>query len=322
MDEEAAHHEQYLDFKGSQPTEHPTVPPPGQKAVARPGAARDLSDIVRTGTPNELRRDLYFHLMEGSWLRFICVAVAAYVLSNITFAAVYMIEPGSISGAEAESFLHAFSFSVQTMSTIGYGNMSPATDFGHTVMIVEAFVGVMGAALLTGLLFAKVARPRSSVLFSEPLVIYQHHGKRTLVFRCGNARGNEVVEASVRLVLLRDEVSPEGEHVRRLVDVDLVRDSTPLFAVTWTVFHVIDESSPLFGLTEENLADSVVMMVATMTGHDSTYASTTHARKFWFPQDFRFGHRFVDTLGSTEDGRMRVDYSRFQIGRASCRERV
>ena len=312
MDEEQAHHEQYLQWKRPQAEDAPAEEfDPDTPPEARHMPRRNLGDIVRTGTPNELRRDMYFHLMEGTWLRFITVAVVAYLFSNVTFAAIYMLEPGSISGTNQDSFLHAFSFSVQTMSTIGYGGMSPASDFGHTVMIVEAFVGVMGAALITGLLFAKVARPTSSVLFSDPVCVYQHHGKPTMVFRCGNARGNEVVEAAVKLVVLRDEVSPEGERVRRLHDVKLVRDSTPLFTVTWTVFHVIDEESPFYGLDPESLQESIVMMIATMTGHDSTYASTTHARKFWYPEDFQYGHRFVDTIGTMDDGRMRVDYAAF-----------
>ena len=312
MDEEEAHHEQFLRVRAPEPdpVEGPE-PDPDSPSSSRPPAPRNLSDIVRTGTPNELRRDMYFHLMEGSWLRFITMAVVAYVFSNLIFAAIYMLEPGAISGTSSGSFLHAFSFSVQTMSTIGYGGMSPSSDYGHTVMIVEAFVGVMGAALLTGLLFAKVARPRSSVLFSEPVVIHQHHGVRTLSFRCGNARGNEVVEASLKLVVLKDEVSPEGEHLRRLHDVKLVRESTPLFTVTWTVYHVVDEDSPFYGLDEDSMPGAISMMVATMTGHDSTYASTTHARKFWYPEDFRFGHRFVDTIGTLDDGRMRVDYGAF-----------
>ncbi len=310
MDEEEAHHEQYMPLSRGAVQGATEASEPGSPS-SRPSAVRNLGDIVRTGTPNELRRDLYFHLMEGTWLRFITVAVIAYVFSNVTFAGIYMLEPGSISGTEPSSFLHAFSFSVQTMTTVGYGAMSPATDFGHTVMIVEAFVGLMGAALLTGLLFAKVARPTSSVLFSDPMVIHSHDGLPTLSFRCGNARGNEVVEASVKLVVLRDDVTPEGVHLRRIHDVALVRDNTPLFSVTWSVYHVIDEASPFHGLTEDTLAESVLMVIATMTGHDSTYASTTHARKFWYPEDIRFGHRFADVIGTMDDGRMRVDYSKF-----------
>ena len=181
-----------------------------------------------------------------------------------------------------------------------------------------------GAALLTGLLFAKVARPTSSVLFSEPMVIHEHNGKRTLSFRCGNA----VVEAHLKLVVLREEITPEGAHLRRLHDVRLVRDNTPLFTVSWSVYHTIDEDSPFYGVTADNVAETVLMVIATMTGHDSTYASTTHARKFWYPEDVRFGHRFEDVIGSMDDGPMIVDYSKFhdtkaeraskRVGRTKC----
>ncbi len=282
-----------------------------EEAPGKVGIRSSLEGAIRVGTPNEFRRDLYFHLMEGSWTRLFVLGVVMYIVANIAFAALYMIEPGAVSGVAADDFLSAFSFSVQTMTTIGYGGMAPVTDYAHAVMIVEAFVGVLGAALVTGVIFAKASRPVSSVLFSRPAVVTMRDGVRTLEFRLGNARGNEVVEASLSASVLKDEVSPEGHRLRKLYDLELVRSRTPVFTLSWTVMHRITESSPLHGLGEDGLTDGVMAIIVTMTGHDATYAQTVHARHLYQSHEIRLGRRFVDVITTTDEGLIRIDYSKF-----------
>ncbi len=297
---------------GERPDGAPTRAPAGSVARApQAGRIPDAGEAVRRGTPNELRRDMYYHLMEGSWLQVFAAISAAFLAINVVFAGLYMLQPASIENMAATSFVDAFSFSVQTMSTIGYGGMSPATTYGHVVVTIEAFVGLLSVALATGLLFAKASRPRSSVLFSKPVLIVERDGKRTLTFRVGNARGNDVVEASIRVVLLLSERSPTGEEMRRFHDVKLQRESSPLFVLSWTVFHDIDEGSPFFGLDVEDLVEDRARMIVTLVGYDSTYAQTTHARHMYDPLDFRVNERFVDVITTLDDGRIAVDYGRF-----------
>ena len=158
---------------------------------------RDLAEAVRVGTPADLRRDLYFFFIEGSWTRMLVTLGLMYLLVNFLFAGLFLLEPASIGAEDRRAFLEAFAFSVQTMSTIGYGAISPKTPYGDLIVTIEAAVGLLGVALATGLMFAKASRPRSSVLFSESIVITEMDGVPTLMFRCGNARGNEVVEATI-----------------------------------------------------------------------------------------------------------------------------
>ncbi|RME28409.1 MAG: ATP-sensitive inward rectifier potassium channel 10 [Deltaproteobacteria bacterium] len=283
-------------------------------ASAPPAAARkrfDLDDVVRKGTPDELRRDLYFHFMQGSWGRVLGYFLALFVVSNGVFAALYLVDPGGVSGTSGSDFFEAFAFSVQTMSTIGYGTMAPVSDWAHSVSIVEAIFGLLGAAVSTGLVFAKASLPRNSVLFSDVMVITTFQGRPTLMLRVGNARASEIIEASIHLTAMVDEVSSEGHRLRKLYDLPLLRSTTPVFAVTWTVMHTIDEDSPLFGATADDVGDRVFSFIATLTGHDATYAQATHARKLYFPEDLRFGHRFVDVVETLPDGRIAVDYERF-----------
>ena len=307
-DPHAAHHDAQSVFEADEEEElDAAVAPSAADAPPR----RDIADAVRKGTPNELRRDVYFHLMHGPWTRVFFAMGVGYVVLNIIFGALYLLDPQGVTGLAEGSFLDAFAFSVQTLTTVGYGVMAPTSTYAHVVVIIEAAVGLLFAAVGTGLIFAKASRPASPVLFSKRVVVTERHGTPTLMFRVGNARGNDIVEATVRVAVLIDEVSPEGHELRRLHDLRLVRDMTPIFALSWAVLHVIDEDSPLHGVTAEDLPEHLVTMVVTLTGYDSTYAQQTHGRKIYYPEDFRFNHRFVDVISNLDDGRIMVDYDVF-----------
>jgi low temperature requirement protein LtrA len=271
----------------------------------------DLAEAVRLGTPNALRRDLYSYFMEGSWYRLLTAAAALYALINFVFASLYVMRPGSIDGARPESFLDAFFFSVQTVATIGYGAMTPVTTYGHTLVVLQAFTALLVTAVLTGLVFAKAARPTASVLWSDVLTVGHFDGQPALMLRLGNARGHEIVEATIRLAAVCDRLTAEGTPMRRLYDLDLVRSHSPLFALSWTVVHVLDERSPFHGIDETNAAERFQLLIASMSGHDGTYAQTVHSRRTWTAEDLRFGQRFVDVITTLPDGRLRIDYGRF-----------
>jgi inward rectifier potassium channel len=281
----------------------------GSQATERP--RRDVAEAIHKGAPSSLRRDLYFYLMEGPWARVFVVFAFLYLVSNVFFAALYSLEPGCIVTRGPHTFLESFFFSVQTMSTIGYGAMNPLTPYGDAIVTAEAAFGMLGVALATGLIFAKVSRPVASVLFSDSLVVTQMHGEPVLSFRVGNARGNDIADATLTMTVVKRELSPEGHHLRRLHDLQLVRARNPLFVLTWTVMHRIDERSPLYGCDWEDLSKDVFSFIVTMTGHDSTYAQTVYARHTYRPQDVRVGHRFVDVISQLEDGRLMIDYDHF-----------
>lgn len=276
---------------------------------ARP-RRQDIGQVLRKGAPSALRRDFYFFLMEGSWKRFFVVLIFLYVVTNVFFAALFTLQPGSISGSH-DSFAEAFYFSVQTLSTIGYGAMSPETEYGNILVTIEAAVGMLGVALATGLMFAKASQPRSSALFSRVMTLSPRNGVPTLLLRVGNARGNDVVDATIDITVLIDELTPEGEHMRRLHELELVRRRTPLFAVSWTVMHEITESSPLYGLDWDSEDSDIIGLIVTLMGHDGTYGQTVYARKIYYVEDVRHDHRFVDVINQLEDGRLMIDYERF-----------
>jgi inward rectifier potassium channel len=269
------------------------------------------SNVVRLGQRPSLVRDLYHSLITRSWPVLFLLVAAMFLTINSLFALAYLARDGAIANARPGSFADAFFFSVHTFATIGYGTMSPAGLYGNLVVTVEALFGLLGFALATGLVFAKFAQPTAHVLFSRRAVIALRDGRPALMFRMANERANEIVEAHLRVVLVRDERSAEGETIRRLIDLPLLRDQTPLFSLTWTAVHPIDAASPLRSETAATLAACEGEIIVVLTGIDATFSQTVHARHSYGYDEIVWNGRFTDVLSTLPDGRRAIDYSRF-----------
>ncbi len=287
-------------------------PPDGGEVHLFHLIARETSDqVLAVGVRREWFSDLYHRALTVSWPRFLALGLAFYLLANALFAGLYLLQPGSINNARPGAVTDAFFFSVETIATIGYGVMSPATVYANLVMTVESACGLLLVALTTGLVFARFSRPTARVMFSRVAVIGPHNGKPTLTVRLANQRRNQMLAAQVAVTLVRDEITAEGALLRRFYDLKLVRDRSPVFAMTFTVMHEIDAASPLRGVTPEVLAERNAELVVTTSGVDETLVQPVHARTSYLPHEILWNHRFTDIMGWTEDGRRAVDYSRF-----------
>jgi inward rectifier potassium channel len=266
--------------------------------------------IVRHGLPGSWR-DVYHLLIATTWPRFLGLLVAGYASMNGLFALVYSSAPGAIAHAQPGSFADAFFFSVQTLATIGYGSMYPATTLANVLVSVESTVGVLALPIVTGLVYAKFARPTARVMFSNHALITTRDGVKSLVFRMANARRDQIVEAHARVVLVRTETTAEGENLRRLHDLALVRSETPVFALSWAVVHPITSTSPLAGATPALLDQWDAEIVVSVVGIDETLAQTVHARWSYTASEIAWGRQFADVLSTLPDGRRQIDYTRF-----------
>ena len=189
--------------------------------------------------------------------------------------------------------------------------MAPQTFYANAIVTVEAMVGLLGVALMTGLAFARFSRPTARVMFSQPAVILPYEGVPTLMFRTANQRRNQILEAQMQVYLMRNEVSAEGDSMRRFYDLRLLRRQTPSFTLSWTLMHPIDDQSPLYGMTPESLLQTGVTIVASLSGIDETVTQTIHARHIYVPQDILWNHRLVDIFHDTSDGHRYLDYCQF-----------
>ena len=255
--------------------------------------------------------DLYHWLLVISWAEFLLLISLFYLIINILFAFAYITTGDGIANAQPGSFSDAFFFSVQSMSTIGYGAMYPQTIYAQILVTIEVLVGILLVAMGTGLMFARFANVKARVLFSKVAVVCPFHGLPTFMFRVANQRDNRIIEARIRMSLLKNEISPEGHHLRRFYDLKLLRSHSPSFRLSWQVMHPIDEDSPFYGETPISLAELDGEIIIILTGLDETFSQTIHARHAYFCRDILWSMRLVDILYQTEDGRYIVDYKNF-----------
>ncbi|MEM7580717.1 MAG: ion channel [Cyanobacteria bacterium P01_A01_bin.80] len=261
--------------------------------------------VTRLGTSRSWS-DLYHRLLKLSWGSFLTLIPVSYLAINAIFALLYLADNNGIENAKPGSFRDAFFFSVQTMSSIGYGAMYPKTPYANTLVVVEALVGLLITAVSTGLVFARFSLPTARVLFSKVAVIDQYDDVPTLMFRAANQRGNFMLEAKVKVSLIRNEITKEGKYMRRFYDLKLVRAQSPAFALTWTVMHCINENSPLYEETPDSLEEKGVELVVTLMGIDETLSQTVHARYSYVASEILWNAQFVDILSTTPDGSKRV----------------
>jgi inward rectifier potassium channel len=267
-------------------------------------------NISRIGAPPRWK-DPYHFLLTLNWWQFIGLMLLIFVGINSLFALLYLLQPNAIANAKPGDFGDAFFFSVQTMGTIGYGVMSPQTLYAHSLVTVETFVGMLGVAIVTGLMFARFARPTARVLFSDVAIIQLYHGHPTLMFRMANQRQNQIIEAQLRASLLVDQTSPEGYFMRRFYDLPLVRSQSQFFSLTWIAMHTIDDDSPLVNLSLADLEAVNGLILVSLVGLDETFSQTVHARHVYSPQDLQWDMHFVDVLMLDEAGQRYLDYRRF-----------
>lgn len=267
--------------------------------------------VERLGIRNSWWRDLYHFMLKGNWGQVLMLLSGGYLVLNTVFAVLFWLPGDAIQGASDASLLDAFFFSVQTFSTIGYGGLAPAGLYANLLVTLEALIGLLYSAMATGLIFAKFAAPTSRVRFSQTAIIGRHDGQRTFMFRMANERANQIVEASMHVVVIRREVTQEGEQMRRFYDLPLRRSRTPVFSLGWTAYHTIDEDSPLANATMESLADQEAVILVSLSGTDSTMAQTVNARHAYAWTDIEFDRRFVDLMQIKPDGTRSIDYGDF-----------
>jgi len=272
--------------------------------------ASDQNDLFKLQNEPS-NADLYHRLLSTSWT-WLCIAVILiFALTNLLFALLYFLcGEGAISGAS--TFLKLFFFSVQTFSTIGYGTMAPATTMAHTLVAIEAASGMIGTAIVTGMVFAKFSKPTARVTYSNKAVVMPYDGSPTFCVRLANGRNSEVVDATLKLSVLLFYTSEEGERMRRFTDLPLVSDSSPAFVYTWTAMHHIDESSPLarFDSTQEMEEEGVRFFVS-LVGIDAVSGQPLYSRAVYEPKAIYFNHRFKDVIERRDRNQVHVAMERF-----------
>lgn len=275
--------------------------------VREPGADYEIRIVGDRPTP---LRDFYHALLRLPWWVTIAAISGSFLVANALFAVAYLVV-GGVSHAEPASFRDAFFFSVQTMGTIGYGAMFPASTGANWVVVVESITSLTLTALATGLVFAKFSRSTARLMFTRHAVIAPMDGKPTLMFRLGNQRGNQIVDARIRVVLMRTERTAEGAAFYRMLDLRLTRERSLSLSRSWNALHVIDRDSPLYGETPTSMVEKEIELQVLVVGLDDASMQMVHGKHHYFTGDILWGQRLADVLTEVDGQHLVLDLNRF-----------
>jgi inward rectifier potassium channel len=267
-------------------------------------------EFVKLNTKKADLRDTYHLVLTLSWPQFSALIFGIYLLINVVFASLYLLEPHAIAEMTPGSFLDAFFFSVETLATVGYGHMYPETFYGHLITMLEIMVGLFGLAVITGLIFVRFSRPTARMHFSKVAVIAPFDGVPTLMIRVANLRHQAMVEPDFRIMLLRNVITAEGDEMRRFFSLKLQFDHLIAFPAVLTLRHQIDEESPLFGLTPEDFQRQDARLMASIVGVDSVIVAPVQSAASYNCDEIEWNRRFVEIYDQTKENEWSVDYGR------------
>lgn len=263
-------------------------------------------NVRRTGLSFLTSLNLYHALLSMKWRTFLLLVLLLYFVSNVVFGALYASFGASAlvdTSAEpmADLFVRGFFFSVQTFATIGYGTIHPIGITPNLLVTIESYYSLIANALITGVVFARFARPTARVIFSKVAVIAPYRDKKGLMFRLVNGRNNQLIEVEAKVMFARF-VNEDGRTVRRFDFLELERRKVTFFPLAWTVVHPIDEKSPLYGLSDQDYLRTDAEILILLTATDETFAQVVHTRSSYKPHEIRCGHKFVNIYNQVEDG--------------------
>ena len=254
-------------------------------------------------------RDGYHWILSLRWSRFILLVLGLYLTVNILFATAYALGGNCIAEIPAGSFFDDFFFSIETFATVGYGHMYPMSTYGHIVTSIEIVSGMFWMAVMTGVIFVRFSRPTARIIFSKVMVIAPFDGKPTLMMRVANGRHQSMVDAEFRIMMHRDEWIVEGENVRRFYELPLLMHRAIMFPAVLTLRHVIDEKSPLYQATLEDMEASLIRFMVSVNGVDTVIPAPVNSQHDYHWKDIRFGEQFVDVYSESPSGAFYVDYA-------------
>ncbi|MBC7458698.1 MAG: ATP-sensitive inward rectifier potassium channel 10 [Bdellovibrionaceae bacterium] len=256
---------------------------------------------VKQNKSNTVFTDVYYDLLSIGWMRFLFYIFSVYFFINLIFGLIYFLSgPEGLSGNHVSGtlnfFTQCFFFSVQTFSTIGYGGITPVSFFTNSVVSIQALVGMLSIGLTSGLFFVRFTRPSAKLIFSEQILISNHRGKRSLIFRLANSRINTIINAQVNVTVMLDEKTPEGMNLRILKDLKLIRNFNAVFFLNWLVFHEINNESPLYNLSHSDLESMNGEFMVSFSGTDQTFSQSIHAAKVYSSNQIHYDRHFEDML--------------------------
>jgi inward rectifier potassium channel len=270
--------------------------------------------IFGKGLPCQLWRDFFHLCMTLSWPRLLGGFGLYFLLVNLLFSILFWSGANAVIGQRTPTYLDVLFFSFEVFGTVSFGGFQPGTPYGHLIATLEILIGIGSFAVMTGLTFARFTRPQAHLLFTAHPLIRQYQGKPTLMLRIANTRHNFLSDAQAKfwfMANMRDSATGVPGNGRGFFRLRMLRDDNPIFALSWTLYHVIEADSPLQGMTVADFAATDASIAVIVSGYDENYGQEVRARHVYHFEDFRWDHDYADIMSQPAAGVVHVDYSRF-----------
>ncbi len=278
--------------------------------------------VNKDGTVNVKRKGLsifntsnnYHTLITMSWTKFWLLVLAGYIIVNVIFAFIYVFTGLHLDGVEGSTsldhFLSALFFSAQTISTVGYGHISPRGVTTNSIAALESMMGLLAFALATGLLYGRFSRPNAKIIYSKNILVAPYlDNQRGLMFRLANKRRNVLLELEIEIIFsFNDHV--DGKTIRRFYQLEVERKFVSLLSLNWTIVHPLDENSPIKDMTQEDMIREEAGFAVLLRAFDDTFSQTVHSRTFYTAEDMKWGAKFKPVFDRDPDGRIVLDLSK------------
>jgi len=270
------------------------------------------NNLHKRGIPLFKKYSLYHSLLRMPRYKFLLLVFLFYTSINVLFAFIYLaIGVDKLSGVDAsgtlfENFTSAFFFSSQTLTTVGYGHVSPSGLVANSVASVESFLGIMTFALVTGMFYARFSRPQAFIRFSDHLLIAPYKGGKAIMFRLATVKNNHLTDVEAQ-VTASMHVMENGIKVARFFQLPLEIPRINSLALSWTCVHHLNEDSPLGMLTEKELRDGEIELMVTVKAFDDHFSNAVQQRTSYIHHELVYGAKFLPMFRRDENGhRMEV----------------
>ena len=267
-------------------------------------------NVIKKGSTKGIR-DIFKYLVEISWTWFFTILFVGYIIFNLIFTVIYLyFGSENIAGVSPENgpiFFQTFFFSIQTFTTVGYGTLAPIGIPTQVVAAIEAFVGFMSFSLATGLLYGRFSRPRSKLKFADNFVFSKYEDGYSFKFKLTNLRDVVLQDVEAKIITMFNKENKEGSMVRTYYEVPITLPKIDIMALTWTLVHKIDEESPFWEKTKEEIIKQHPEFLIFVNGFDEIYSERTRARKSYVVDDIIWNKNFATNFKSLENGKLIMD---------------
>ena len=267
-------------------------------------------NVIKKGSAKGIR-DIFKYLVEISWTWFFTILFVGYIIFNILFSLIYnYFGPENILGLDPENgsvFFQTFFFSIQTFTTVGYGTLAPLGIATQIVASIEAFVGFLSFSLATGLLYGRFSRPRSKIKFADNFVFSKYEQGYSFKFKLTNLRDVVLQDVEAKIITMFNKKNENGQLVRTYYELPITLPKIDIMALTWTLVHKIDEESPFWNKSKEEIISQHPEFLIFVNGFDEIYSERTRARKSYVVKDILWNKNFATNFKSLENGKLLMD---------------